>query len=106
MAAIEIEKGHSFTLADARMRAEIFAKSLKDLSLTWKWQNDTLIFRSEAGMAKGLHGQLLVTAKSVSISVNLPGILAFMKPAIEKQIDEKMAALVKTSALLSPKAAS
>lgn len=102
MAAIEIEKNHSFTLADARMRAEVFAKSLKDLSLSWKWQGDTLTFRSEAGMAKGLHGELGIGGKTVRICVNLPGILAFMRPSIEKQIDEKMTALVKAPSTTTP----
>lgn len=102
-AAIEIQKSHSFAMADARLRAEVFAKSLvKDLSLVWKWQGDTMIFRSEGGMAKGLHGELVIAAKSVLISVNLPGILGFIKPSIEKQIDEKMSALVKPAAAAKP----
>jgi putative polyhydroxyalkanoate system protein len=94
MATIDISKGHTLSLDDAKKRAEDLARGMESkLGLSWKWEGDTIHFNAPSGAAKGTTGTVAVTSNEVKVAVDLPFMLRVMKGTIEDKIKEKLSSL-------------
>jgi len=91
MATIDISRGHTLPLDDAKKRAEDIAKSMETkLGIQWKWEGNTILFEAPSGAAKGTKGELKVTDKEVRVAIDLPFMLRVMKGTIEDKVKEKL----------------
>jgi putative polyhydroxyalkanoate system protein len=91
MANIDITRAHKLPIDDAKKKAEELAKSMQTkLGMTWKWSGNTIVFEAPSGAAKGTKGDVVVTAESVRVTVDLPFMLRMMKGTIESKIHEKL----------------
>jgi len=91
MATIEIRRAHSFTKDQAKAKTDAFASNIgKQLGLKHFWNNDVAGFEATTGLAKGAKGSITVSDKDLLISINLPGMLAFMKDVIEKKVKQEL----------------
>lgn len=75
--------------------AQYMATQLQqELALAWKWATPTSIeFEASSGMAKGVKGTLTFEGCTVTLNLDLPFMLAAMKPMIEKKINERLDAV-------------
>jgi len=95
MATIDISRDHTLPLEDARKKAEDFANSMKErFEFAWKWSGDTIVFSAPSGVAKGTKGEVIVSEKSVRVTVDLPFMLRVMKGKIQSRIEEKLTELL------------
>ena len=95
MATIDITRGHSLPLDDAKKKAEELAKGMADkFGIVWKWEGNTIRFDAPSGAAKGTKGEVAVTEKDVRVAIDLPFMLKMMKGTIEGKVREKLDALV------------
>ena len=90
MATIDIVRAHSLSTAAAKKKAEELAKTLVQHGLVYKWAGNTCKLSAPGGMAAGATGELSITAKEVRIAINLPFMLSFAKPIVEKKINETL----------------
>ena len=91
MATIDISRGHTLPLDDAKKRAEDIAKGMETkLGIQWKWEGNTILFEAPSGAAKGTKGELKVTDKEVRVAIDLPFMLRVMKGTIEDKVKEKL----------------
>ncbi|MBL8611233.1 MAG: polyhydroxyalkanoic acid system family protein [Myxococcales bacterium] len=91
MATIDISRGHTLPLDDAKKRAEDIARSMETkLGIQWKWDGNTILFEAPSGAAKGTKGELKVTDKEVRVAIDLPFMLRVMKGTIEDKVKEKL----------------
>lgn len=91
MATIDISRGHTLPLDDAKKRAEDIARSMETkLGIQWKWEGNTILFEAPSGAAKGTKGELKVTDKVVRVAIDLPFMLRVMKGTIEDKVKEKL----------------
>lgn len=91
MATIDISRGHTLPLDDAKKRAEDIARSMETkLGIQWKWEGNTILFEAPSGAAKGTKGELKVTDKEVRVAIDLPFMLRVMKGTIEDKVKEKL----------------
>ncbi|HSD53816.1 MAG TPA: polyhydroxyalkanoic acid system family protein [Burkholderiales bacterium] len=85
MSDIKVRRNHSLPLEDARKAAEkVAARLQKDFDLDYAWKRHVLHFERT-----GVHGELHVTDHDVRLEANLSFLLAFLKPRIEREIDEQ-----------------
>lgn len=95
MATIDIKRGHSLPIEDAKKKAEELAKSMESkLGLTWAWAGDAIKFEAPSGIAKGAKGAVSVSTTEVRVEVDLPFMLRVMKGSIEDRINEKLKQLL------------
>ncbi len=95
MATIDITRGHSLPLDDAKKKAEELAKGMADrFGIVWKWEGNTIRFDAPSGAAKGTKGEVAVSEKDVRVAIDLPFMLKMMKGTIEGKVREKLEALV------------
>ena len=95
MATIDISRGHTLPLDDAKKRAEDIARSMETkLGIQWKWEGNTILFEAPSGAAKGTKGELKVTDKEVRVAIDLPFMLRVMKGTIEDKVNERLKALL------------
>lgn len=85
MSEIKISRTHSLNLADAREVAEgVAARLEKDYGLDCAWKRNVLHFSRT-----GLTGELHVSDHDVRLEATLGVLLSFLKPRIEKEIEEQ-----------------
>jgi putative polyhydroxyalkanoate system protein len=85
MSDIKVRRNHSLPLEDARKAAEkVAARLQKDFDLEYAWKRHVLHFERT-----GVHGELHVTDHDVHLEASLSFLLAFLKPRIEREIDEQ-----------------
>jgi putative polyhydroxyalkanoate system protein len=85
MSDIKVRRNHSLPLEEARTAAEkVAARLKKDFDLEYAWKRHVLHFERT-----GVHGELHVTDHDVRLEANLSFLLAFLKPRIEREIDEQ-----------------
>jgi putative polyhydroxyalkanoate system protein len=95
MATIDISRGHSLPLEDAKKKAEELAKGMAEkFGISWKWEGNAIRFDAPSGAAKGTKGEVSVTEKEVRVQIDLPFMLKMLKGTIESKVNEKLAALV------------
>jgi putative polyhydroxyalkanoate system protein len=95
MATIDITRGHSLPLEDAKKKAEELAKGMADrFGIVWKWEGNTIRFDAPSGAAKGTKGEVAVSEKDVRVAIDLPFMLKMMKGTIEGKVKEKLESLV------------
>ena len=95
MATIDIKRGHSLPIEDAKKKAEELAKGMESkFGIVWKWEGNTIRFDAPSGAAKGTKGEVAVTEKDVRVAIDLPFMLRVMKGTIEGKVKEKLDALV------------
>jgi putative polyhydroxyalkanoate system protein len=86
MSEIDIRRGHSLTLPQAREAAEKVAKQLKrEFALQYRWEGTSLHFTRA-----GVDGKLMVNASEVHLRARLGLLLAFLKPQIERKVHEHL----------------
>lgn len=86
MSDIDIRRSHSLPLADARKQAESMAAELRrQFELESQWDGDTLRFSRQ-----GVDGALAVGKSEVRITAQLGFLLAFLKPQIERHINDNL----------------
>lgn len=86
MSDIDIRRSHALSLADARKQAEAMASELrKQFELESQWDGDTLRFSRQ-----GVDGALAVGKSEVRITAQLGFLLAFLKPQIERHINDNL----------------
>lgn len=90
MAIIDISRSHGLTVAAAKKKADELAKALVQHGLVYKWAGNTCKLSAPNGMAAGATGELTITAKEVRIVINLPFMLTFAKPIVEKKINDEL----------------
>lgn len=106
MSDIDIRRSHVLSLPDARKQAESMAAELRTaFDLESQWDGNTLRFSRQ-----GVNGALEVGKSEVRITAQLGFLLAFLKPQIERHINDNLdrifAAAGKTIAKSPAKAAS
>jgi putative polyhydroxyalkanoate system protein len=85
MSEISIRRTHHLPLEEARKAAEkIAARLKKDFDLDYAWKRHVLHFERS-----GVHGELHVGKDEVRLDARLGFLLAFLKPRIEREIDEQ-----------------
>jgi putative polyhydroxyalkanoate system protein len=85
MSDIKVRRNHSLPLEEARTAAEkVAARLKKDFDLEYAWKRHVLHFERT-----GVHGELHVTDHDVRLEAKLSFLLAFLKPRIEREIDEQ-----------------
>ena len=85
MNEISIRRTHHLPLEEARKAAEKIAARLKnDFDLDYAWKRHVLHFERS-----GVHGELHVGKDEVRLDARLGFLLAFLKPRIEREIDEQ-----------------
>ena len=95
MATIDIKRGHSLPLEDAKKKAEELAQGMQSkFGIVWKWDGNTIRFDAPSGAAKGTKGEVAVTEKDVRVAIDLPFMLRVMKGTIEDKVNEKLNALL------------
>ena len=95
MATIDIKRGHSLSIDDAKKKAEELAKGMEQkFGITWRWDGNTIRFDASSGAAKGTKGEVAVTDKTVRVAIDLPFMLKMLKGTIEGKVKEKLDALV------------
>jgi putative polyhydroxyalkanoate system protein len=95
MATIDVTRAHSLPKAEAKNKAEEFAKSMQErFQLDWRWDGDSITFDAPSGAAKGTKGSVTVSDSSVRVQIDLPFILRVMKGTIEAKVDEKLTKLL------------
>ncbi len=95
MATIDITRGHSLPIDDAKKKAEELAKGMEQkFGIQWKWEGNTIRFDAPSGAAKGTKGEVAVTDKNVRVAIDLPFMLRVMKGTIEEKVNEKLSALL------------
>lgn len=89
--SIRIERKHSFTKETAKKKAQDIVDSIqKQFGVVYKWNGDTISFKADTGMAKGVSGTLSITDTNLTVDVELPAMLAMMKGFVEKQVNAKL----------------
>jgi putative polyhydroxyalkanoate system protein len=100
MSDIKARRNHSLPIEDARKAAEKIAVRLKkDFDLEYAWKRHVLHFERT-----GVHGELHVTDHDVRLEAHLSFLLAFLKPRIEREIDEQFDKYFAPSAPKAPAA--
>ena len=95
MATIDITRGHSLPLEDAKNKAEELAKSMAErFGISWKWEGNVIRFDAPSGAAKGTKGEVAVSEKDVRVQIDLPFMLKMLKGTIESKVNEKLSSLV------------
>ena len=95
MSTIDVTRGHTLPLDEAKKRAEDLAKSLEaKFTLKWHWDGDTIRFDAPSGAAKGTKGEVAVTAKDVRVQIDLPFLLKMLKGTVESKVNEKLQQLL------------
>lgn len=88
---IHIERKHSFTKEAAKAKAQNIVDAIqKQFGVVYKWDGDTISFKADTGMAKGVSGSLSITETNLTVDVELPAMLAMMKGFVEKQVNAKL----------------
>ncbi|MCB2262197.1 MAG: polyhydroxyalkanoic acid system family protein [Candidatus Thiosymbion ectosymbiont of Robbea hypermnestra] len=83
---IRIRRVHELGLKSARMRAEAFARSLREeLQIDYEWSGNRLVFKRV-----GAAGTFDVGADFIDLDIVLGLPLSFMAGAIEKNINERL----------------
>lgn len=84
---VELTHKHQLSAADARVRAEEFVESIKnEYNLKWEWQDNTINFKVESGLAKGVSGVVRLDDGSVFVGGKLPFALQMMKSLVQQQL--------------------
>ena len=87
MSEIKVRRNHALPLEAARAAAEkVAARLKKDFDLDYAWKRHVLHFERT-----GVHGELHVTDRDVRLEAHLGFLLAFLKPRIEREIEEQFA---------------
>jgi len=95
MATIDIKRGHSLPIDEAKQKAEELAKGMEQkFGIVWKWDGNTIRFDAPKGAAKGTKGEVAVSDKEVRVAIDLPFMLRVMKGTIEDKVNEKLNALL------------
>ncbi len=95
MATIDMRRTHTMTIPDAKLRAESLARSMEiKLGMRWKWEGDTIRFDAPSGSAKGVRGEVGVSANEVRVQIDLPLLLRALKGTIEGKVKTKLDTLV------------
>lgn len=95
MATIDITRNHSLPIDDAKAKAEELAKGMaQKFGIDWKWEGNSIRFDAAGGAAKGTKGEVMVTDKSVRVTIDLPFMLRVMKGTIEDKVNEKLNAIL------------
>lgn len=91
MATIDIRRGHTLSVDEAKKRAEELARSMEDkLGIRWSWESDYIRFNAPQGAAKGASGKVSVDGGSVRVEVDLPFLLRAIKGTIESKVNQKL----------------
>ena len=86
MASIEILRSHSKPVKDAKKSVDRVAKHIADkFDVQSRWDGNTLHFSRS-----GVDGSIAVSAKQISVSVNLSFMLMMLKGSVEKEIHRYM----------------
>jgi putative polyhydroxyalkanoate system protein len=95
MATIDITRNHALPKAEAKIKAEEFAKSMQErFELNWRWEGDSIHFDAPRGAAKGTKGEVSVNDSSVRVQIDLPLMLRMLKGTIENKVHEKLEKLL------------
>jgi len=95
MATIDMRRNHKLTVADAKLKAEEFAKGMElKLGLHWKWEGDVIRFNAPSGAAKGVSGEVGVNSNEVRVQIDLPLLLRALKGTIEGKVKTKLDTLI------------
>jgi putative polyhydroxyalkanoate system protein len=85
MSEISIRRAHKLPLDEARKAAEkVAAKLREDFELDYEWKRQVLHFERP-----GVSGELHVARNEVRLDAKLGFLLAFLKPRIEREIDQQ-----------------
>ena len=95
MATIDIRRGHSLPIEEAKKRAEDLARGMEQrFQIEWKWEGDAIRFTTPRGTAKGTKGEVAVSASEVRVQIDLPLMLRVMKGTIEEKVNERLQKLL------------
>jgi putative polyhydroxyalkanoate system protein len=84
MSEIKVRRKHALPIEEARAAAEkVAARMKKDFDFGYHWDRHVLHFERT-----GVQGALHVTKDEVKLEAKLGFLLAWLKPRIEKEIDE------------------
>jgi putative polyhydroxyalkanoate system protein len=91
---VDLNRSHSLSMEKVRLCAEEIAEEMKrKYSIDWKWENNSIVFRSNSGAAKGISGKLDITSSKVNILIHLPILLYALRDQVEKSVNEKFVEL-------------
>ena len=95
MANIDVIRKHNLGPAAAKELAEKFAVEMKaKFGILYRWQGDTIKVEIPQGVAKGAKGSISINEKALRVQIELPGMLAFFKSVVEKEVHKHLDTVV------------
>ena len=89
---IEARHGHRLNKLIAKQRAERLTEGLRTMFRpATQWYGDRYVFFVHEGIAKGIGGYVDVLDQEIVVVVDLPPGFGWLKPSVEKEIEEKLA---------------
>jgi putative polyhydroxyalkanoate system protein len=88
---MDMTRRHSLSMVDARRMAERVVDELENrlglFGLEREWAGDTLYLSATRGTARGVTGEIIVSAGSVRVTLRLSPALQRMQATLERALD-------------------
>ncbi len=89
MPTVQMRHAHSMSPEDTKQKVEHWAKKLeRKFGVSCTWASERCLDVAGKGMSKGVKAQVNLEDKLLAIRIELPFLMAVMKPAVEKMMSD------------------